>query len=237
MDDSNSIVWITGASSGIGKALATEFALNKSLVAASARSKDALRRLKKEINDSKKELEIFPLDITNYNQVQETADKISADYKINCLINNAGATTFKLAIDNTIEEIKDEIDTNLYGSIYAIKSVLPKMIEQKQGTIINIISVAAETVLTKSSIYAASKAGLQAYTKVLREELRENNIRIINVLPGATRTPIWPNHVLEKYSERMMSPAELAKLIYHIYSIKSNLVAEEITVRPIKGDL
>jgi short-subunit dehydrogenase len=237
MDDSNSIVWITGASSGIGKALATEFALNKSLVAASARSKDALRRLKKEINDSKKELEIFPLDITNYNQVQETADKISADYKINCLINNAGATTFKLAIDNTIEEIKEVIDTNLYGSIYAIKSVLPKMIEQKQGTIINIISVAAETVLTKSSIYAASKAGLQAYTKVLREELRENNIRIINVLPGATRTPIWPNHVLEKYSERMMSPAELAKLIYHIYSIKSNLVAEEITVRPIKGDL
>jgi short-subunit dehydrogenase len=237
MDDSNSIVWITGASSGIGKALATEFALNKSLVAASARSKDALRRLKKEINDSKKELEIFPLDITNYNQLQETADKISADYKINCLINNAGATTFKLAIDNTIEEIKEVIDTNLYGSIYAIKSVLPKMIEQKQGTIINIISVAAETVLTKSSIYAASKAGLQAYTKVLREELRENNIRIINVLPGATRTPIWPNHVLEKYSERMMSPAELAKLIYHIYSIKSNLVAEEITVRPIKGDL
>lgn len=237
MDDSNSIVWITGASSGIGKALATEFALNKSLVAASARSKDALRRLKKEINDSKKELEIFPLDITNYNQVQETADKISADYKINCLINNAGATTFKLAIDNTIEEIKEVIDTNLCGSIYAIKSVLPKMIEQKQGTIINIISVAAETVLTKSSIYAASKAGLQAYTKVLREELRENNIRIINVLPGATRTPIWPNHVLEKYSERMMSPAELAKLIYHIYSIKSNLVAEEITVRPIKGDL
>ena len=237
MTASNSIVWITGASSGIGKALTTEFALNNRLVAASARSKDALKRLKKELNDSKKELEIFPLDITNYNQVQDTADKISADYKIDCLINNAGATTFKLAAENTIEEIKEVIDTNLYGSIYAIKSILPKMIEQKQGTIINIISVAAETVLTKSSIYAASKAGLQAYTKVLREELRESNIKIINVLPGATRTPIWPNRVLEKYSERMISPAELAKLIYHIYSINSNLVAEEITIRPIKGDL
>jgi short-subunit dehydrogenase len=111
------------------------------------------------------------------------------------------------------------------------------MIEQKQGTIINILSVAAETVLTKSSIYAASKAGLQAYTKVLREELRENNIRIINVLPGATRTPIWPNSALEKYGERMMSPAELAKFIYQVYSINSNLVPEEITIRPIKGDL
>lgn len=237
MTESNSIVWITGASSGIGKALTTEFSMNNILVAASARSKEALKRLKKELSNSKKDLEIFPLDITNYDQVREAADKISADYKIDCLINNAGATTFKLATDNTIEEIKEVIDTNLYGSIYAIKSVLPKMIEQKQGTIINIISVAAETLLTKSSVYAASKAGLQAYTKVLREELRESNIRIINVLPGATRTPIWPNHILEKYSERMMSPAELAKLIYHIYSIKSNLVAEEVVIRPIKGDL
>lgn len=237
MADSNSIIWITGASSGIGKALATEFAMNKKVVAASARSKDSLKRLKKEITGAKRELEIFPMDVTDYQQVQSAVDKISAEYKINCLINNAGATTFKLAAENSIEEIKEVLDTNLYGAIYTIKSVLPKMIEQKQGTIINILSVAAETVLTKSSIYAASKAGLQAYTKVLREELRENNIRIVNILPGATRTPIWPNAALEKYGERMMSPAELAKFIYQVYSINSNLVPEEITIRPIKGDL
>ena len=233
----NKIILVTGASSGIGKALANEFAMNKKVVAASARSKDSLKRLKKEITDTKREMEIFPLDVTDYLQVQSAVEKISADYKINCLINNAGATTFKLANENSIEEIKEVLDTNLYGAIYAIKAVLPKMIEQKQGTIINILSVAAETVLTKSSIYAASKAGLQAYTKVLREELRENNIRIINVLPGATRTPIWPNFALEKYGERMMSPAELAKFIYQVYSINSNLVPEEITIRPIKGDL
>jgi len=237
MTTSNSIVWITGASSGIGKAIATEFAMSKKLIAASARSNDTLKRLKKEITGDKGELEIFPLDVTDYEQVQSTVEKISDEYKINCLINNAGATTFKLANENSIDEIKEVLDTNLYGAIYAIKSVLPQMIEQKQGTIINILSVAAEKVLTKSSIYAASKAGLLAYTNVLREELREHNIRIINVLPGATRTPIWPNSALEKYGERMMSPTELAKLIYHVYSINSNLVPEEITIRPIKGDL
>lgn len=237
MADSNNIIWITGASSGIGKALALEFASNKKMIAASARSKDALKRLKKEVTDSKGNIEIFPLDVTDFEQVSSIVEQISGEYKISCLINNAGATTFKLAAENSIEEIKEVLDTNLYGAIYTIKSVLPKMIEQKHGTIINILSVAAETVLTKSSIYAASKAGLLAYSKVLREELRESNIRIINVLPGATRTPIWPNSALEKYGERMMSPAELAKLVYHVYSINSNLVPEEITIRPIKGDL
>lgn len=237
MSNSNSIVWITGASSGIGRALTVEFASNKKLVAASARTKDALNRLKKELAVDKKSIETFPVDVADYKQVNETVSKIENDFEIDCLINNAGATTFKLAKNNSLEEIDKILSTNLNGAIYAIQSVLPKMIERNRGTIINIISVAAVKVLTKSSLYAASKAGLLAYSKVIREELRENNIRIINILPGATRTPIWPNSVLEKYSERMMSPADLAKLIFHLYSINSNLVPEEVVIRPVKGDL
>ena len=60
---------------------------------------------------------------------------------------------------------------------------------------------------------------------------------MINVLPGPTRTPIWPNDVLEENSERMMSPADIAKLIYNTYSIDSNMVVEELLIRPMKGDL
>lgn len=236
MSKSNSAVWITGASSGIGKSIALEFASNGKVVAASSRNNDALKRLKKEVGD-KNTIETFPLDVKDSKQVLDTVEKITRNYKIDCLINNAGSTTFKLAVDNSLSEIDEIIKTNLNGAIYAIKSVLPKMLEKKEGMIINIISVAAEKVLTKSSVYAASKAGLQTYTKVLREELRNSNIKIINILPGATRTPIWSNNVLEKHSERMMSPSELAKFIYHIYSIKSNLVPEEVTIRPIKGDL
>ncbi|MCZ7601530.1 MAG: SDR family NAD(P)-dependent oxidoreductase [Ignavibacteriales bacterium] len=236
MAQSNSAVWITGASSGIGKSIALEFASQGNVVAASSRNNEALKRLKKEVSD-KSTIETYPLDVKDPNQVLETVEKITQNYNIDCLINNAGSTTFKLAVDNSLSEIDEIIKTNLNGAIYAIKSVLPKMLEKKEGMIINIISVAAEKVLTKSSVYAASKAGLQTYTKVLREELRNSNIKIINILPGATRTPIWPNNVLEKHSERMMSPSELAKFIYHIYSIKSNLVPEEVTIRPIKGDL
>lgn len=237
MNKNDSFIWITGASSGIGKALALEFTANELPVIASARKKESLQRVKKEVDQLNGRIELLPLDVKNYEEVEAAVQKLTAEDSINCLINNAGATSFKLAKDNSIEEIKEIIDTNLYGSINTIKAVLPHMIERKKGTIINIITVAAEKVLTKSSVYAASKAGLRAYAKVLREEVREHNIRVINVLPGATRTPIWTNSALEEFGERMMSPAELAKLIYNVYSINSNLVAEEIQVRPIKGDL
>ena len=237
MQTNNAITWITGASSGIGRSITLEFTANENLVAASARSEETLERMKKEIEKEGKNIEIFPLDIKDSGSVAKTFKTISSDYQVECLINNAGATSFKLAQENNFDEIKEIIDTNLLGAIYAVKNVLPHMIENKRGTIINILSVAADTVFTKSSAYAASKAGLQAYSKVLREEVREHNIKVINILPGATRTPIWPNDALEKYGDRMMSPMELAKLVYYINSIKSNLVAEEITIRPIKGDL
>ncbi len=237
MSKNFSVVWITGASSGIGKAVTMEFASHNLTVAASSRNKDSLIKTKKEVENLKSPIDIYPLDVTKYSDVEAAINKITEENKISCLINNAGATSFKLAEENTIKEIREVLDTNLLGSINMIKAVLPKMIAQKDGTIINILSVAANTTLTKSSAYAASKAGLRAYAQVLREEVRQYNIRVINILPGATRTPIWPNEALEKYGERMMSPAELARLIYNIYSIKSNLVPEEIQIRPIKGDL
>jgi len=237
MTEKNSIVWITGASSGIGKAIACEFVNNNIQVAASARSRESLERLKKELDKGEKDIELFPMDVRLKEEVIGAYQKLSKEYEVDCLINNAGSTSFKLAEENTLEEIDEIVTTNLLGSLYTIKAVLPQMIERKKGTIINIISVAAETVLKKSSVYAASKAGLLAYAKALREEVREHNIRVINIIPGATRSPIWPNFALEKYGDRMMSPAELAGLIHHVYNIKSNLVTEEITIRPIKGDL
>ena len=73
--------------------------------------------------------------------------------------------------------------------------------------------------------------------KYSREEVRDKNIRVINVSPGATATSIWQEGVLQKYSERMMSAEAIAELIYQVYSEKSNLVSEELVLRPIKGDL
>jgi 3-oxoacyl-[acyl-carrier protein] reductase len=230
-------VWITGASSGIGKELAFEFVRQGETVLATARKISALESMKKELGDNANKLFTFALDISDKNAIKNFYDSVSDKYSISCLINNAGATSFKKADQDTIDEVEKIINTNLFGSIYTIRTVLPKMIEENSGTIINMLSVVTKKIFTGSSAYSASKAGLMAYSNSLREEVRKNNIRVINVSPGATQTPIWPNSALEKHSYRMMSPTEVAKFIYQVYSIKTNLVVEDIVIRPIQGDI
>lgn len=231
-----SITWITGASSGIGKDLAYKFTENGKNVALSARSEDKLLSLKNEISDKVK-CEVSSFSISSKDDIEIFATEITKNYDINCLINNAGTTAFKLVKDHSFEEIEQIINVNLLGAIYTIKSVLPDMIERKNGTIINVLSVAAEKVFTHSSAYAASKAGLLAFTKSLREEVREHNIKIINVLPGATKTPIWPESSAEKFGERMMKSDDLAKMIFDLFNNNSTVVPEEVVLRPILGDL
>ncbi len=233
----NKIVWITGASSGIGKSIAIKFAQNGIRVAAAARRLDLLEKIKNELGDKAEFFIPVQLDISNYDDVERFYKNISGDYTVECLINNAGTTSFKEGIQNSIEEIQNIISVNLLGSIYAIKSVLPDMSDRKSGTIINILSVVTQKIFTASSAYSASKSGLHAYAKVLREEVRDKNIRVINVSPGATATSIWPEGVLKKYSDRMMNTDNLAEIVLNIYNEKSNLVSEELVVRPIKGDL
>ncbi|NJD21966.1 MAG: SDR family oxidoreductase [Melioribacter sp.] len=237
MADKKNAVWITGTSSGIGKALAVEFARNNIFVIGTARRLELLFKLKKDLGEHENNFEPHQLDVTDYSAIDQFYKKILSNYKVDCLINNAGITSFKKAIDDSIEEIENILRVNLFGGIYTIKTVLPEMLEKQSGTIINILSMVTKKVFTSSSAYTASKSGLLGYTTVLREEVRGKNIRIINVLPGATVTEIWSNEVIRKHRDSMMDAEEIAKLIFRLYSEKSNMIAEEIILRPLKGDL
>jgi NADP-dependent 3-hydroxy acid dehydrogenase YdfG len=130
MEDKSGI-WITGASSGIGKAAAEEFAKIGCKVFVSARRVTELERLNEFLKKDKLSAEIYPCNVASYANVDQTVKKILANNSIDCLINNAGVTSFKLAEENSINEIDDIINTNLLGSIYTIKAVLPKMIERR----------------------------------------------------------------------------------------------------------
>lgn len=230
-------IWITGASSGIGRAAAIEFAKTGAKVFVSGRRALELERINSELESDNISVEVFPCNIASHTNVDQTVKKISAISKIDCLINNAGITSFKLAEDNSINEINDIIQTNLLGSIYAIKSVLPQMISNKSGTIINILSIVTKKTFTKSSAYAASKAGLLGYTNSLREELRKYNIKVINVIPGATDTSMWSKDIRNQHANRMMTVEDIARVLVWTYLQKENLVTEEIVMRPIEGDL
>jgi len=230
-------VWITGASSGIGKATAMEFARVGCKVIASSRRINGLEKLNTDLKKEKLKIEVIPCNVASSTNVVQVAKKITANNQIICLINNAGISTFKNAEDNSIQEIKDVINTNLMGSIFTIRQILPQMIKNREGTIINVLSVVTEKIFEQSSIYTASKMGLLGYTKVLREEVRKYNIRIINILPGATETPMWPAEIRNKKSDEMMKPEDLAQLLVWLFLQKRNMVPEEITLRPIQGDI
>lgn len=233
--DKQKAIWITGASSGLGKSLSLQFLKNGYTVIGSARREEELKRVTGE-NTGGGYIP-RPLDLRDHSEVEAFVKEISNEYEIECLINNAGITSWNKAEEDDLEYIKQIIETNLLGAIYAIKACLPSMMTNKSGRIINILSVVTQKLFTNSSAYSASKTGLLAYTKVLREETREHNIRITNVMPGAIKTPIWPNKALEKHADRMMNPDEVAKLIYDLYNINTNLVPEELVIRPVKGDL
>ncbi len=237
MSKSKPGIWITGASSGIGRAAAIEFAKTGSNVFVSARRAVELERLNKELNKEKLKVNIFPCNVASSANVDQTLKKILAESKIDCLINNAGITSFKNAVDNSANEIDDVINTNLLGSIYTTKYILPHFIEQGGGTIINILSIVTKKILTQSSLYTAAKMGLLGYTNVLREEVRDKKIKIINVIPGATETPMWSKDIRNEHSERMMQPEDIAQILVWAYLQKGNMVSEEIVIRPIEGDI
>ena len=236
MADKNGI-WITGASSGIGKRTALEFASVGCNVFVSARRVSELERLKSEAGDSGENIFVQPCNVASSGNVEQTFKKIKAGKKIDCLINNAGITSFKLAEENSINEINDVINSNLLGSIYTIKSVLPHFIKNGGGTIMNVLSVVVNKIFEKSSVYTASKIGLLGYTRALREEVRKHNIRVINIVPGATETPIWSAEMRKEFGEQMMSPESVARTIVSSYLQKDNIVTEEIVLRQIGGDL
>jgi short-subunit dehydrogenase len=230
-------IWITGASSGIGKAVALEFAKIGCNVFISARRAQELERLRDESGKLGDNIFPFPCNVASSTNVDQTVKKIVNEYDLNCLINNAGVTSFKNASDNSVNEINDIINTNLLGSIYSIKSVLPTFIKNESGTIINILSVVVDKTFTRSSVYAASKMGLLGYSNSLREEVRKHNIRVINVIPGATETSMWSQEIRKEKSELMMNPESISRIIVSAYLQKDNLVTEEILLRPITGDL
>lgn len=232
------IVWITGASSGIGRALAEEFASRGDSIAATARNLSNLAALQGQIEASSGTCKVFQCDISNADQVRSSAELIGSTMgSIDILINNAGVTYFKDFSDTTIEQFDEVIATNLRGLFLSTKAVLPNMLERGSGLIINVLSYAAKATYTGSSVYSASKAGAEAMMNVLRAETRNKGIKIINVHPGAVFTPIWHPKHREKYGHQMMKPADIARVMFELSRQPPSMVIEDVVIRPQVGDL
>jgi short-subunit dehydrogenase len=232
------VTWITGASTGIGRALAITFASHGDIVIASARTEAKLNELQRQISNSDGVCDIIPCDVQAEASVSETMRKIlERRANIDVLINNAGVTYFKDFVDTSAEQFDHIIDTNLRGTFLVTKAAIPAMLQNGGGLVMNIVSYIVKEVYTKSAAYAASKAGIEAMMNVLRAEVRRQGINIINVYPGAVSTHIWRQQQLEKYGNQMLTPEQVADILYEISIQPPSLMVEEIILRPRGGDL
>ena len=232
------VVWITGASSGIGRALAERFVSQGDTVVATARSLANLTILQEQLSSSLGSCAVYQCDVTHEDQVRTTEEAIRSKFgSPDVLINNAGVTYFKDFVNTTIAEFDEVVGTNLRGLFLTTKAVLPQMLERKKGSIINVLSYAAKTTYTGSSVYAASKAGAEAMMNVLRAETREKGINIVNVFPGAVFTSIWHPRHREKYGHQMMQPSDVAQVVYKLSCEPPGVMIEDVVIRPQVGDL
>ena len=182
----NKIAIVTGASRGIGRAIAKMLAENNYIVIANYyRSEAEAVQLKEELENQNKQIDIFKADVSKREEVKQLIEYTLNKYgKIDVLINNAGISKSQLFTDVTDSDWNKIIQNNLYSAFCVTQEVLPNMIHNKNGCIINISSIWGLVGASCESIYSISKAGIDAMTKSLAKELGPSNIRVNSIAPG-----------------------------------------------------
>jgi dehydrogenase/reductase SDR family protein 7B len=219
----NKVVWITGASSGIGEALVKAFASQGAKLVLSARRSDELERVKTAAQLPNENALILPLDLSDTSKADEHTKQVIARFgRIDILINNGGISQRALTKDTSIETDRKIMEVNFFGTVALTKSVLPYMLNQKSGHIVAMSSIAGKFGFYFRSAYAASKHALHGFFESLRMEIYPDNVKVLIVCPGKIKTTISINAVtgnggkhnkMDESTDQGLSSEECAKEI------------------------
>jgi len=187
----NKTVFITGATSGFGKACAQRFAKEGCRVIINGRRGERLQQLKEELQSQfNAQVHILVFDVRNKEEVYNSINALTQEWQqIDVLINNAGLAAGRDLFDEaSLDDWETMIDTNVKGLLYVSRAVLPFMTSRKNGHIINIGSTAAKEVYERGNVYCASKAAVDSITKAMRMDLLQHKIKVTAIHPGAAET-------------------------------------------------
>lgn len=229
---------VTGASQGLGRALAEAFARRGPCrLALLARRGQVLQTVAEQCTgEPGVEAASFVCDVSDASAVDQAAAAIGERFgDVDILINNAGVFLGGSFLELSVEDFERMWAVNLRGAFLVSRAFAPGMIRRGRGDIVNVCSIAALQAHPGGSGYCASKAGLFGLTRVMREELKEHGIRVTAVHPGVIATPSWDGSGVPE--ERMMSAADVAQAIVDLTTLSGRTVVEELILRPMEGDL
>lgn len=221
MNIQKKVIWITGASSGIGEALALEFNKKGAHLILSSRRVEELERVKNNCQNSEETVRILPLDLADTESLdQKVVEAKELFGSVDMLINNGGISQRANAVDAKLETVRNIMEVNFFGTIALTKALLPELIQQKSGHIVVISSVMGKIGTRYRSTYAASKHALHGWFDCLRQEMYEHNIDVSIVCPGFVKTNVTVNALtaegkkynkIESAQKNAMPPEEFAR--------------------------
>lgn len=240
----NKIILITGASSGIGKACAIEFAKLKAKLILTARRKVKIDMLAKELsNKYKVEVKCLQMDVRNFDEVKNMLDSLEDDWKnIDVLINNAGlARGLDKIFDGKLEDWNEMIDTNIKGLLNVTRVISPIMVKRKMGHIINIGSTAGHEVYVNGNVYSATKFAVNSLTQSFRLDMLDKGIKVTSVDPGMVYTEFSKVRFDgdETKAENVykgitpLSPEDVANTIVFCTTRPNNVNINEVILTPL----
>lgn len=234
----NQTALITGASSGIGRAIALTFAQAGIDLILVSRSLEKLQAVRHEVTALGVKAQVYAVDLSLVEQVQLQITKIVEEAgKLDILVNNAGMGYTGSIAETPLAHWQQVLDLNLTSVFQCIQGVLPLMREQKQGTIVNIASIAAKQSFPGWGAYSVSKTGLVALSQTLAIE--EPNLRVITICPGAVNTELWDSKTVKVDLDRaaMLTPEAVAQTVLHAVTLPPTAVITELTLMSNAGIL
>lgn len=232
------LIVVTGGSKGIGRAILEKFASQGFDVATCARNQQELKDLEAYLKKAFPTIQAFTFkaDMAVKSEVKSFTTFIEKlDRKIDVLVNNAGYFLPGEIVTEPEGTLESMINANLYSAYYTTRGIVPLMKKSKAGHVFNICSIASIKAYANGGSYAISKFAMLGMTKCLREELKNDGIRVTAVMPGATKTRSWESSDLP--DERFMTIEDIAETIYSANALSPRSVIEEIIIRPQLGDI
>jgi short-subunit dehydrogenase len=219
---------ITGATGGLGKEIAKEFAKNGCNLFLTGRNNDKLNSLKNELENDQIKIDFEDADLSDDGEIQKLIEKVKNTFvNIDILVNCAGVFPVKLLSDSTIEDFEKCFGVNVKAAFVLCKEFSQGMISKKWGRIVNIASSSAYAGFKNTSIYCSSKHALLGLSRSLHSELKEHNVRTFCVSPGSIKTPMGKSVIGQNY-ETFLNPNEIAELIVRLVSFDNEMISQEI---------